>query len=39
MKLDTKSVARLELDESRDDIIVFDDALPCFGFRGGACGR
>lgn len=33
MRLDTKTVARLELDEKRNDVIVFDSQLIGFGFR------
>jgi integrase len=40
MKLDAKSVAALKLD-GKDDIIIFDDAMPGFGFRlrRGAGGK
>jgi integrase len=33
MKLDTKTVARLELPADKADAIHFDDAMPGFGFR------
>jgi integrase len=33
MRLDAKTIARLELPDGKTDLIVFDDALPGFGFR------
>jgi integrase len=33
MKLDSKTIATLQLPPGRDDVIYFDDELPRFGFR------
>jgi integrase len=41
MKLDTKTVATLDLPDGKTDVIHFDNAMPGFGYRlrRGACGK